>query len=116
MSLVARGIRFLTSSQDQSGVWRTYKSGQGGAEKAETMWGALGLVTVDVASLTVSGLTDGQHVEPKMTLGVSAADNQGAGIKQLEVLLDDSEPTYRVWRQANVHAGYGRTAGRKAHH
>jgi squalene-hopene/tetraprenyl-beta-curcumene cyclase len=86
---VARGIRFLASSQDQSGAWRTYKSGQGGSEKAETMWAVLGLVTVDVASLTVSGLTDGQHVEPKMTLGVSAADNQGAGIKQLEVLLDD---------------------------
>ena len=47
-------------------------------------WARLGLVTVDVASLTVSGLTDGQHVEPKMNLGVSAADNQGAGIKQME--------------------------------
>ena len=86
---VARGIRYLVSSQDQSGAWRTYKSGQGGAEKAETMWAVLGLVTVDVASVTVSGLSDGQHVEPKMTLAVSAADNQGSGIKQLEVLLDD---------------------------
>ena len=86
---VARGIRFLVSTQDQSGAWRTYRSGQGGAEKAETMWAVLGLVTVDVASLKVTGLTDGQHVEPKMTLAVSAADNQGAGIKQIEVLVDD---------------------------
>ncbi len=86
---VARGIRFLVSTQDQSGAWRTYRSGQGGAEKAETMWAVLGLVTVDVASLKVTGLTDGQHVEPKMILGVSAADNQGAGIKQIEVLVDD---------------------------
>ncbi len=86
---VARGIRYLVSTQGDSGVWRTYKSNQGGAEKAETMWAVLGLVTVDVASLTVSGLTDGQHVEPKMNLGVSAADNQGAGIKQMEILLDD---------------------------
>jgi squalene-hopene/tetraprenyl-beta-curcumene cyclase len=86
---VARGIRFLVGKQDPSGAWRTYQSGQGGAEKAETMWAVLGLVTVDVASVAVSGLVDGQHVEPSMPLTVTAADNQGGGIKQLELLVDD---------------------------
>ncbi len=86
---VAKGIRYLVGKQGQKGEWHTYRSHQGGAEKAETMWAVLGLVTVDVASLAVSGLTDGQHVEPKMTLTASAADNQGGGIKQLELLVDD---------------------------
>jgi hypothetical protein len=88
-SAVARGIRFISSRQEQSGAWRTYRSGQGGAEKAETMWAVLGLVTVDVASIAVNGIVDGQHVEPKMTLGAQVIDNQGGGIKQIEVLVDD---------------------------
>lgn len=86
---VARAIRFLVSKQEQSGAWRTYKSGQGGAEKAETMWAVLGLVTVDVSSLAVLGLVDGQHVEPQMKLAVSATDNGGGGIRKLEILVDD---------------------------
>jgi squalene-hopene/tetraprenyl-beta-curcumene cyclase len=86
---IARAMNFLTRTQDQSGAWKTYRSNQGGAEKAETMWAVLGLVTVDIASLKVTGLSDGQHVEPKMALQVSAADNQGAGIRQIELLVDD---------------------------
>lgn len=88
-SAVARGIRYVVAKQDPSGAWRTYASSQGGADKAETMWAVLGLVTVDIASIAVSGLVDGQHVEPKMPLAITAADNQGGGIKQLEVLIDD---------------------------
>jgi squalene-hopene/tetraprenyl-beta-curcumene cyclase len=86
---VARGIRFLTAKQDKSGAFRTYHSGQGGAEKAETMWAVLGLVTVDIASIAVNGIVDGQHVEPKMTLSAQVSDNQGGGIKQIELLVDD---------------------------
>lgn len=86
---VARGIQFLVRTQGQTGGWRTYNSNQGGAEKAETMWAVLGLVTVDVASLKITGLTDGQHVEPKMSIVATAQDNQGAGIRHLELLVDD---------------------------
>lgn len=86
---VQRAMKFLVDHQDASGAWRTHASSQGGAEKAETMWAVLGLVTVDVASVAVKGLADGQHVEPKMTLKIDAADNQGGGIKQLELLVDD---------------------------
>lgn len=88
-SAVARGIRYLVSKQEQSGAWRTYHSNQGGAEKAETMWAVLGLVTVDVTSVAVQGITDGQHVEPHMTLTATATDNQGHGIKQVDLLIDD---------------------------
>lgn len=86
---VARAIRYLVSKQGQNGAWRTYHSNQGGADKAETMWAVLGMVTVDVASLAVNGLIDGQHVEPQMKLQASATDNSGGGIQQIELFVDD---------------------------
>ncbi len=86
---VSRAIRYLVSKQGQNGAWRTYRSNQGGADKAETMWAVLGMVTVDVASLAVSGIVDGQHVEPQMKLAVSATDNSGGGIQQIELFVDD---------------------------
>lgn len=86
---VARGIQYLVGKQQPNGAWRTYHSNQGGADKAETMWAVLGLVTVDVTSVAVSGVVDGQHVEPAMKLAVTATDNQGGGIKQIELLVDD---------------------------
>ena len=75
----ARAERGLAHLQERSGRRR----------KAETMWAVLGLVTVDVSSLAVLGLVDGQHVEPQMKLAVSATDNGGGGIRKLEILVDD---------------------------
>ncbi len=86
---IARAIRYLVQRQDESGAWRTYASGQGGVDKAETMWAVLGLVTVDVASIAVNGLTDGQHVTDTMAIQVEATDNQSGGISKLELLVDD---------------------------
>lgn len=86
---IARAIRYLVQRQDESGAWRTYASGQGGVDKAETMWAVLGLVTVDVASIAVKGLTDGQHVTDTMAIQVEATDNQSGGISKLELLVDD---------------------------
>ncbi|PTL75192.1 carboxypeptidase regulatory-like domain-containing protein [Vitiosangium sp. GDMCC 1.1324] len=86
---ISRAIRYLVQRQDASGAWKTYASGQGGAEKAETMWAVLGLVTVDVASIAVNGLVDGQHVTDTMNLQVEASDNQSGGIARLELLVDD---------------------------
>ncbi|MBS1150218.1 MAG: Ankyrin repeat protein [Myxococcaceae bacterium] len=86
---VSKGMKYLIAAQDKSGAWRTYNSGQGGAEKAESMWAVLGLVTVDVASVAVKGLADGQHVAPKMPLKITAVDNQGGGIGRLEIKVDD---------------------------
>ena len=86
---VSKGMKFLVGAQDVSGAWKTYKSNQGGAEKAESMWAVLALVTVDVASVAVEGITDGQHVEPKMPLRIRAADNQAGGIARVELFVDD---------------------------
>lgn len=86
---IARAMRYLVRHQDASGAWRTYRSGQGGTDKAETMWAVLGLVTVDVASIAVKGLVDGQHVTDTMNVQVEAMDNQAGGIARLELLVDD---------------------------
>lgn len=88
-SPITRGLSYLLARQDAGGSWRTYRSGQGGAEKGETMWAVLGLVTVDVTSVNVAGLTDGQHVAPKMPIEVTAVDNGGGGIAKLELSVDD---------------------------
>jgi hypothetical protein len=92
---VRRGLDYLLAHQDSGGSWRTYKSGQGGAEKGETMWAVLGLVTVDVASVSVAGLSDGQHVEGRIALEARATDNVSGGIAQLELRIDDL-PVHRV--------------------
>ncbi len=86
---IANGLSYLLSKQSPDGAWRTAKSGQNGSEKGETMWAVLGLVTVDVASIAVSGLTDGQHVSDTVTLDVSALDNQSGGISDLSLSVDD---------------------------
>jgi squalene-hopene/tetraprenyl-beta-curcumene cyclase len=86
---IARAMAYLVKHQQPSGAWHTYKSGQGGVDKAEAMWAVLGLVTVDVASITVSGLVDGQHVSDTMAIQVEATDNQSGGIARLELLVDD---------------------------
>ena len=86
---LVNALSFLLSKQSPDGAWRTAKSGQNGSEKGETMWAVLGLVTVDVASVAVKGLTDGQHVADKVTLDASALDNQSGGIAELTLWVDD---------------------------
>lgn len=86
---VARGLSFLLKAQDKDGAWRTARSGQNGAEKGETMWAVLGLVTVDVASISVAGLLDGQHVLDSMPITATASDNQSGGIAELAFFVDD---------------------------
>jgi hypothetical protein len=86
---IQSALKFLLSKQSPDGAWRTAKSGQNGSEKGETMWAVLGLVTVDVASIAVSGLTDGQHVAETMQLDASAIDNQSGGIAELALFVDD---------------------------
>ncbi|XXF75670.1 carboxypeptidase regulatory-like domain-containing protein [Myxococcaceae bacterium GXIMD 01537] len=107
---VARAMSYLVQKQRANGAWNTYNSGQGGAEKAETMWAVLGLVTVDVASISVSGLVDGQHVTDTMNLVAEAADNQAGGIAQLKLLVDDL-PVLSVCGGKLTHAW--KTAGLK---
>ncbi|MSP59588.1 MAG: hypothetical protein EXR72_04460 [Myxococcales bacterium] len=87
--VIARGTYWLVQHQAQDGAWRTVRSGQGGAEKGEGMWAVLGLVTMDVMSLAVNGLVDGQHVAETMNIAVEARDNQAGGVAKVELLVDD---------------------------
>lgn len=86
---IDRGTKWLVAHQGKDGAWRTYRSNQGGAEKGEGMWAVLGLVSVDVTSVAVTGVVDGQHVTPTMAIAVDARDNQAGGVKKVELFLDD---------------------------
>lgn len=81
---VRRGLGWLVEHQEKDGGW-----GHGGSGRAEAMWGVMGLVSVDVVSIAVKGLSDGEHVTPMMELAVKATDNSGAEVKTVEVLVDD---------------------------
>lgn len=81
---VARGTAWLLGQQQPNGGWSA-----GGSARAEAMWGVLGLVSVDVLSLTVTGLEGGQHVDGQLSLHASATDNQGLGVVSVELRVDD---------------------------
>lgn len=81
---VRRGLGWLVEHQAKDGGW-----GHAGSGRAEAMWGVMGLVSVDVVSIAVKGLTDGEHVTPMMELAVKATDNSGVEVKNVEVLVDD---------------------------
>jgi hypothetical protein len=86
---VERGTAWLVRRQERDGAWRTVKSGQHGAEKGEAMWAVLGLVALDVTSVAVSGVVDGQHVRQELAIEVVATDNQAGGVAKVELYLDD---------------------------
>ncbi len=81
---IERGIRWLVTHQQQDGGW-----GAGGSGKAEAMWAVLGLVSVDVVSVSLAGLNDGEHVAPEHALELTAKDNKGKAIRALELYVDD---------------------------
>src|SRR5262249_31886332 len=86
---IERGTAWLVKHQGEDGAWRTATSRQGGAEKGEGMWAVLGLVSMDVTSIAVNGVVDGQHVVPNMQIAVEAKDNAAGGVKKIELFVDD---------------------------
>ena len=81
---VQKGTEWLMAKQLESGGWSA-----AGFGKAEAMWGVLGLVSVDVLSLQVTGLERGMHVGGVHKLGVEAWDNSGAKVVKIELAVDD---------------------------
>ncbi|MCP4449506.1 MAG: hypothetical protein GY811_29850 [Myxococcales bacterium] len=81
---MSRGIHWLVERQKKDGSWS-----EAGFGKAEAMWGVLGLVSMDVLTLAVQGVKDGQHVSGLQSLAVEASDNKGTGVVKVELLVDD---------------------------
>ena len=82
--VVVRGTSWLIERQQANGSWSS-----AGFGKAEAMWAVLGLVSVDVLSLTVERMKSGQHVSGTHDLAIEARDNKGNGVAQVEVFVDD---------------------------
>ena len=82
--IVKLGTTWLLDHQMQDGGWS-----HAGFGKAEAMWGVLGLVSVDVLSVAVTGVSDGQHADGILTIAAAAKDNQGGGVQKLEIKIDD---------------------------
>jgi squalene-hopene/tetraprenyl-beta-curcumene cyclase len=87
---VSRGTRWLLAHQGEDGGWS-----HDGRGKAEAMWAVLGLVSVDVLSLSVAGVEDGQHVSGRVAIDARAADNAGRGVERMEIVVDDV-PVHRA--------------------
>jgi hypothetical protein len=81
---LAKGTSWLLDKQQESGGWS-----ESGFGKAEAMWGVLGLVSVDVVSLGIAGISDGGHVGDGVELVADAKDNGGAGVSKVEIWVDD---------------------------
>ena len=81
---VKQGTKWLITHQQTDGGW-----GRGGSEKAAAMWAVLGLVSVDVLTVSVDGIQDGTRVDGKAKIELRAADNKGRGVEKVELVLDD---------------------------
>jgi Carboxypeptidase regulatory-like domain len=103
--VISRGTSWLLEHQAEDGGWS-----HGGAGKAEAMWAVLGLVSVDVLSIAVGGVEDGQHGSGTLGLRVRASDNAGRGVARVEVAVDD----VTVHRACGGALEYGLDTGRLA--
>lgn len=83
---IARGLRWLISHQQKDGGW-----GNSGAAKAEAMWAVLGLVSVDVVTLSIRGVSDGDKVTAGTRVIVEAKDNTGLAVSEVSLYLDDKQ-------------------------
>lgn len=83
---VANGLRWLLTHQQKDGGW-----GSSGAARAEAMWAVLGLVSVDVVTLAVRGVSDGEKVAPGARVIVEAKDNTGLAVTEVSLFLDDKQ-------------------------
>jgi hypothetical protein len=83
---VRRGTDWLMEKQADTGGWSS-----SGSSKAEAMWGVMGLVSIDVLSVELKGIQDGQRFKKEQEIEFFARDNKGKGVKGITLLLDDVE-------------------------
>ena len=83
-AVVSKGTQWLAKAQQGDGGWSPT-----GFAKAEAMWAVMGLVSIDVLSLTVDGVADGQHVDGTLPLRAFAQDNKGKGVRDVQMYVDD---------------------------
>ncbi len=81
---VDKGLGWLVQHQLPGGGWS-----HEGEAKAEAMWAVLGMVSVDLMTLTLSGVEDGQHVSGTLQLRAHAATNDETPVSSLELRVDD---------------------------
>ncbi len=81
---VRKGTTWLIEQQQGDGGW-----GLGGASRGTAMWAVLGLVSIDVASLEITGVSDGQHLATAANLTGVAVDNEQRRIAKSELFIDD---------------------------
>lgn len=81
---VSRGTLWLVEHQADDGGWSHNGSG-----KAEAMWAVFGLVSLDVLSVDVAGVRDGEHASGTVRIAARAVDNSGAAVAHVDVLIDD---------------------------
>lgn len=83
---IAKGLRWLITHQQKDGGW-----GSTGAAKAEAMWAVLGLVSVDLVTVSIRGVSDGEKVNAGARVIVEAKDNTGLAVVETSLFLDDKQ-------------------------
>jgi hypothetical protein len=78
------------------------------------MWAVLGLVSVDVMTVAITTLNDGEHVAEKQGLDVEARDNKGDGVQKVELFIDDQKVAEACGRKLS-HAWDTRSLGNGKH-
>lgn len=84
-AVIDRGQRWIIEHQQPDGSWS-----HGGFGKAEAMWSVLGLVSMDVMTVSVAGLDSGERLDGQRAIAVTARDNdKGGGVVSVEMFVDD---------------------------
>jgi squalene-hopene/tetraprenyl-beta-curcumene cyclase len=86
---VSRGLDWLMQHQKEDGSWGGAVSTQGGSALGEAMWAVMGLVSVDVMTVSLKGVNDGDHIDGTIQLSAEGRDNAGGGVAKMEILIDD---------------------------
>jgi squalene-hopene/tetraprenyl-beta-curcumene cyclase len=53
------------------------------------MWAVLGLVSLDVITVDVAGVQEGEHVHEARKIHASARDNSGYSVRRIDIAVDD---------------------------